>query len=280
MRPSYPYNARCGHVTRRYGIIRAMLTSLRNEGYQVRLPVFEGPLDLLLHLIEREKLDISTISLTQVTDQFLDYVKSIEEVQPATLADFLVMAARLVYIKSRLLVPQPKAAGETDEEDPSEALARQLREYKRFRDAAKALQTLEESGARCYLRLAGPPPLQRRLERGEVTLADLIAAAHVAFAFRAPATPVSSVVTPLVITIHDQIRLIAQRTTGNRPVLFRSLLQHRNQRVEISVTLLAVLELIKRRQLTAEQSVLFGEIVIRPVEGIAITVNGTNGAEE
>ena len=80
--------------------------------YQVRLPVFEGPLDLLLHLIEREKLDISTVSLALVTDQFLDYLQGIESVQAATLADFLAMAARLVWLKSRLLLPQPARPAE------------------------------------------------------------------------------------------------------------------------------------------------------------------------
>jgi len=252
-----------------------MLASLHNETYQVHLPVFEGPLDLLLHLIEREKLDISTVSLAQIADQFLEYVKSIETVQPGTLADFLVMAARLVYIKSRLLLPQPaNTEDQEQEEDPGEALARQLREYKRFRDAAQALRIIEERGLHSYLRVAGPPELERRLEGGDVTLADLLAAAHAAFAVQLPKLPVGSVVTPFTVTIHDQIRLIAQATSGNHPVMFRALLQFTRNRVEIIVTLQAVLELLKCHQVLAEQSMLFGEIVIRPIEGVEITTTG------
>jgi segregation and condensation protein A len=257
-----------------------MLAALHNETYQVRLPVFEGPLDLLLHLIEREKLDISTVSLAQIADQFLEYVRSIETVQPGTLADFLVMAARLVYIKSRLLLPQPAntESGE-EEEDPGEALARQLREYKRFRDAAQALRVIEERGLHSYLRVAGPPELERRLEGGDATLADLLAAAHAAFTVQPPKPPVGTVVSPFTITIHDQIRLIAQATAGNRPVIFSSLLRYMHNRVETIVTLQAVLELLKRHQVQAEQSRLFGEIVIQPIEGVEISTVGI-GANE
>src|SRR5512136_2070141 len=114
-----------------------MLASLQEDPYQVRIPAFEGPLDLLLQLIEREKLDISAVSLAQVADQFLAYVRELETVAAEVLADFLAVAARLVLIKSRALLPRPApAAGEEEEEDPAEALARQLREYKRYREAA------------------------------------------------------------------------------------------------------------------------------------------------
>ena len=101
-----------------------------DETYQVRLSLFEGPLDLLLHLIEREELDITKISLAQVTDQYLAYISQLEELHPETLADFLVVAARLLLIKSQILLPRPEAQPlAVDEEDPGEALARQLREY-------------------------------------------------------------------------------------------------------------------------------------------------------
>jgi segregation and condensation protein A len=258
-----------------------MTNPLRDETYQIHLEVFEGPLDLLLHLIEREKLDISTVSLTQVTDQFLHYVSSLESVRPGTLADFLVMAARLVYIKSRLLLPQP--AGHDDgeeEEDPGEALARQLREYKRFKAAAEALRLIEEQGLHTYVRVAGPPELERRLEGGEVTLAELLAAAQSAFAVHAPQIPAGTVVSPFTLTIHDQIRLIAEVTSGGRAVAFSSLLRQTRNRMEVIVTLQAVLELLKRHQVQAEQGNLFGEILLRPVEGVAIATNGSANGDE
>jgi segregation and condensation protein A len=253
-----------------------MLPSLRGESYQVRLPVFEGPLDLLLHLIEREKLDISTVSIAQITDQFVAYIKTLEDLQPHTLADFLVMAARLVYIKSRLLLPQPAAANAEEEEDPGEALARQLREYKRFREAAQMLHAIEETGYHSYVHVGSPPELERRLETSDLTLADLLSAALSAFVVQPPTPPVGSVVTPFKMTIRDQIAYIRQVTADNHAVSFRSLLQHAHQRVEIVVTLLAVLELIKRRYVVAEQDNLFGEIMIRPIEGAELAP----GAEE
>lgn len=236
--------------------------------YQVRLPVFEGPLDLLLQLIEREKLDISAISIAAVTDQFLSYVQQLEELQADLLADFLVMAARLVWIKSRTLLPQETPSSEEEEEDPAEALARQLKEYKRFKEAAQALRELEMSGRRTYPRSAPPPELETRLAEGSITLAELVAAARRALAALPPPPPVPpGVVTPFTLTIRDQIELIRQKTAGGRAVAFWALLQTATQRVEIIVTLLAVLELIKRCEISAVQEVPFGEIIIVPLPG-------------
>src|SRR5512139_556016 len=101
-----------------------MSTFNREDAYRVQLPTFQGPLDLLLQLIEREKLDISAVSLAQVTDQFLSTVRQMEEVEAADLADFLVVAVKLVWIKSRLLLPQPRPPAEDDDGiDPAEAFA-------------------------------------------------------------------------------------------------------------------------------------------------------------
>jgi segregation and condensation protein A len=250
-----------------------MPSSLRDTLYQVHLPVFDGPLDLLLHLIEREKLDISTVSLAQVADQFLEYIRALEQIRAEALADFLIMAARLVWIKSRALLPQPARLEMAEEEDPGEALARQLRAYRQFKEAANALRAIEESGRRAYVRLAPLPELARRSEIATVTLADLIAAAGRAFAELPPAPlPVDSVVAPFTLTIKDQIRLIGRATAGGRSVAFRALLQNARDRLEIIVTLLAVLELIKRRQITVEQSGMFGEITIAPVAGVEVGV--------
>ncbi|PKO21689.1 MAG: chromosome segregation protein ScpA [Chloroflexi bacterium HGW-Chloroflexi-1] len=258
-----------------------MLSSLRDTPYEVHLPVFEGPLDLLLQLIEREKLDISTVSLAQVADQFLAHVQALERVQAGALADFLVLAARLVWIKSRLLLPQPAQSDEEEEEDPAEALARQLQEYKRFKEVANLLRAIEERGQHAYIRIAPPPELERRLGEGEMTVGNLFAAAQAAFANALPPPiPDGVVVAPLILTIRDQIQLIKRVTAGGKPVTFRSLLQRARHRLEIIVTLLAVLELIKRRQVNAAQDALFGEIAILPIEGVEITFDGaTDGGQ-
>lgn len=248
--------------------------SLRDIPYQVRLSVFEGPLDLLLQLIEREKLDISSVSLAQVADQFLAHVRAWEEIEAETLADFLVVAVRLVWIKSRLLLPQAPKVAEDEEEDPAEALARQLREYKRFKEAAAELRAIEEQGRHTYLRAAEPPELERRLEADAGALAELLAAARVALSSALPGLPAelpNGLVVPFTLTIHDQIEHIRRATAHGHPVAFRALLDGAHYRIEIIVTLLAVLELIKRRQIQVQQEQMFGEILIAPVAGVEIT---------
>lgn len=244
----------------------------RDEDYLVQLPAFAGPLDLLLQLIEREKLDINSISLAQVADQFLAHVHQMEEVQAELLADFLVIAVKLVWIKSRLLLPQPASPVEEEEEDPGEALARQLREYKRFKEAALALREIEERGGHTYLRSAPPPELERRLEIEGGVIAELLAAARAAFkAGMGPTIIPQGMVVPFNLTIHDQIHRIKEVTAGGVRVTFRGLLSEMRHRMEIIVTLLAVLELIKRRQINVNQDAAFGEIWIEPVEGVEIS---------
>lgn len=258
-----------------------MAVLFSEESYLVRLPIFEGPLDLLLQLIEREKLDISAIAIAAVTDQFLSYVQQLEELQPDLLADFLVMAARLVWIKSRTLLPQTAPPVEEEEEDPAEALARQLREYKRYKEAAQALRELEASGRRTYPRSAGPPEREARLAEGSITLAELVAAARRALTSLPPAPVPPGIVTPFTLTIRDQIELIRRKTADGRSVTFDALLQSARQRIEIIVTLLAVLELIKRREISAVQEVPFGAILIVPLSGAAQHAESgeENGAE-
>jgi segregation and condensation protein A len=117
------------------------------EIYLVRLPLFEGPLDLLLHLIQKNELDITAISLALVADQFVEHLQTIGQVQADLIADFLVVAAKLLLIKSRLLLPRPPVVDDEEDDDPAELLARRLREYKKFKQAAGFLRELESSGA-------------------------------------------------------------------------------------------------------------------------------------
>jgi segregation and condensation protein A len=251
--------------------------------YTVHIPAFEGPFDLLLQLIERERLDISAVSLASVTDQFVAHITELEHgITADELADFLVIAARLILIKSRLLLPQQSRPLEEEEEDPAEALARQLREYKRFREAALSLRDIEERGLHSYARVAPPPELERRLSASEASLSDLLAAAQAALEhLPVSLPPIAGVVVPFALTIHDQILLIKRFTTGGRAVTFLELVAGATQRLEIIVTLLAVLELLKRRQVTVLQSGLFGQIEIVPVPGVEIEdQESENGGED
>lgn len=229
--------------------------------YQVILPVFEGPLDLLLHLIEREELDITEISLAQVTNQYIDYLAQLNERSPDNLADFLIVAAKLLLIKSRVLLPQPPGPPAL-EEDEGEDLVRQLIEYKKFKDAARWLQELEAQGLRSYIRLAPIPRLERTVDLGDVTLDDLLATVRQVLAVTPAAPTVNDTVAPITVTMSGQMALIEQETTGGRSVSFVRLLERATSRLEIIVTFLALLELVKQLRVRMRQDGAFGDIVI------------------
>ncbi len=131
--------------------------------YSVLLPVYEGPLDLLLELIERAELDITRVSLAQVTDQYLEYLRLIPAPDLSDLASFLVVAARLLQIKSEALLPRPPTR-QPGEEDPGDALARQLIAYKKYKQVAVLLAEREAAGLRSHLRLAPPPATESKLD--------------------------------------------------------------------------------------------------------------------
>lgn len=230
--------------------------------FGVTLPVFEGPLDLLLHLIEREELDITQVSLAQVTNQYLEYLAQVSERDPDNLADFLVVAAKLLLIKSRVLLPQPPAPPGPDEEDIGQDLVRQLIEYKKFKKAARWLQELEEQGQYSYVRLAGVPPLERTVDLGKVTLADLLAAVRQVLVIKPPAPLVDDAIAPIIITIADQMALIERKTERNQHVSFLRLLERSTSRLEVIVTLLALLEMVKQLRVTMQQDRRFGDILI------------------
>jgi segregation and condensation protein A len=239
--------------------------------YQISLPVFSGPLDLLLHLIERQEFDITTISLVKVTKQYLDQIEQLKENRIENLIDFLVVAARLVQIKSRALLPQtPVFPGDEEEEDPAEALIRQLKAYKRFKQAAVWFQTREEAGLRTYLRVAPPPKLEGALDMTGITVESLITAVQEALARGETKTDSVAIARPRRVTIEGQIKLLRNRLKLHGRSQFHDLLPAKAERVEVAITLLAVLELIKRRELTASQPELFG-----PIEVIATDLIGS-----
>jgi segregation and condensation protein A len=232
--------------------------------YQVDLPEFSGPLDLLLHLIERDELDVTAISLVAVTDQYLEHLDRLDRDRVEHMADFLVVAARLLVIKSRALLPQPEGLyGDEEEEDPAEALARQLRRYKRFREAAAWLDRRQQAGLRTHVRVAPPPHLEATLDLDGVTILTLTQALHGALERNIHLEDeVASVVERRTLTIETQIDSLRRHLGLMGRVLFDQLLSDERSKAEVSVTLLAVLELVKRREVQAEQELLFGPIEI------------------
>lgn len=234
-----------------------------DETYQVKLPLFEGPLDLLLHLIERQELDITKISLAQVTDQYLEYISRLEKLHLEILADFLVVAAKLLLIKSQVLLPRPEAQPpDVDEEDPGEALARQLREYKQFKTVAQYLKDRMASGARTFVRIAPPPKLPRQVDLSDVALDDLLAAWCQTLLAQPKDETLPASATEPIITIGDRMALLRRRLARERSITFSNLLAEAHSRLEVIVTFIALLEMFRSREITLRQETLFGEIYI------------------
>ncbi len=230
--------------------------------YTVQLPVYAGPLDLLLQLIERDELDITRVALAQVTDQFLAHLKVLEKLDLSDIADFLVIASRLVLIKSEALLPRP-VERQPGEEDPADELARQLIAYKRYKEIAHGLHERAAAGWRTYLRLAPPPKLEPKLDLSGVTTLHLLEAVRRALALHPEKPVLGTVVAPPKVTIRDQIRLIAHTLrAGEGRTSFQGMLAQATRQMEIIVAFLAVLELVKRHKIECRQEGPFGDIML------------------
>ena len=238
---------------------------LNQSSYTVQIPVYEGPLALLLDLIERAELDITAVSLAQVTDQYLVYVHTLQQVTADEISSFLVIAAKLIQIKSEALLPRPPVR-EVGEEDPAEDLARQLRLYKRYKEIGLWLDERQDKNLRTFLRVAPPPKVEAKLDLSGITLADLLDAAEQIFAREQEKQSLGTVITAPKITIREKIELIANRLRLERGATFRGLLGEKPTRLEIVVTFLALLELVKRYRVYTRQEALFSDIAIEPLE--------------
>jgi segregation and condensation protein A len=226
--------------------------------YEVKLTVFEGPLDLLLQLIERRELDITTVSLAAVTDQYLDYIGILANVEPDVLADFLVIAARLILIKSQALLPRPPEP-EEQEEDLGQDLVRQLQEYRRFKEIAILLKDRDEQGLHSYIRLA-TTGITPRVQLEGVVLADLVEAMRRVLTTLPEELTVPDLPRPQ-FTIAEKISVIENAISAGR-ASFRSMLSEIRTRGEAIVMFLALLEMIKQQRVRVEQEQVFGEIMV------------------
>ena len=234
--------------------------------YKVQFEVFEGPLDLLLYLIKKEEVDIYQVNLTKLATQFIEYIELMRQFDLEIAGEFLVMASTLMYIKSRELLPvdqQVAVEGEEEGEDPRWELIRQLVEYKKFKDAATRLQTLEARQENVFPRLPGklefestaPPP------KPDVSIFDLLNAVNTVlrrFEKRDDAREIFEDKWTVSEKIEKLMQLISER-----PVLkFSELFEGVTSRSEVVVTFLALLELMRLKQLAAVQREPFGEIEI------------------
>lgn len=230
----------------------------------VRTEVFEGPLDLLLHLIERDDLDITSVSLVQVTDQYLAMLRAGEQIDLRALAEFVAIGAKLLLLKSRALLPRTAKQVEADAreaEDIALDLTQQLEEYRTFKEAASYLRELDDASHRSFPRVAMLPPewLPTGLER--VTMKKLLSALSKAIE-RLPVTPPPERLQRVVINVAERREMVLRLLRRSGRVSFTTLISQCRTRLEAIVTFLAVLDLLKTEDVAAEQAEAFGEIAL------------------
>ncbi len=232
--------------------------------YKVKFEVFEGPLDLLLYLIKKEEVDIYEVNLTQLATQFIEYIETMRMLDLEIAGEFLVMASTLMYIKSRELLPveqQAQVDAEDDGQDPRWELIRQLVEYKKFKDAAAQFQRLEARQEDIFPRLPGKLEFDAPTPRPEVSIFDLVNAVNAVlkrFNQREDLRDIFDDKWTVSEKIEHLLRLASERS----PLKFSDLFEGVTSRSEVVVTFLALLELIRLKQLTVLQREPFGDIEI------------------
>ena len=254
--------------------------------YQVRLDVFEGPLDLLLFLVRKEEVELYDLSLERLTQQYLDYLAAAPQPDLDLAGDFIAMAAHLIYLKSRRLLPPEQVAGTeeaSDEEDPHWELIRQLVEYKKFKDAAGHLQAVEGERLGLFPRPAAALPetgpqedaLAGAMALGDLGVFDLLRAFQRTLRrLEEKAVDRRPVIFEENFTVADKIERLRNLMSQARGqgVAFTELFAEATSRVEMVVTFLALLELVRLKQLRVVQPAPFEEVVIFQQEALASAV--------
>lgn len=233
--------------------------------YKVRLDIFEGPLDLLLYLIKKDEVDIHNISIERITKQYLDYIDTFKMLNIDLASEFIVMAANLMYIKSRTLLPKSVMPPEEDieEDDPRWELIRQLIEYKKFKDAAGFLSRKETEQAD-YFALAPEktaPPADEDEPLPDVNIFDLIRAFQNVLKRFEESEDLGDIVDDR-FTVADKIEFMLGYLKPGGSVQFSSLFEKATSKGEVIVTFLAVLELMKMNQFRIRQDHILGEIEV------------------
>ncbi len=232
--------------------------------YKVKLEIFEGPLDLLLYLIKRDEIDIYEISIERITRQYLEYLQAFKELKIDVAGEFVVMAANLIYLKSRSLLPldQQPPEEDADEDDPRWDLIRQLIEYKKFKEAAVQLHDRELDQERIFVRDGGGGSTSDApLTLHEVGIFQLIHAFQEVIK-RIEAREDLGEIFAERFSVSDKIETILERIANGGSVRFSELFGQIASRIEIVVTFLALLELIRLNQVRALQRQMFDEIEI------------------
>lgn len=231
--------------------------------YRVQLQNFEGPLDLLLFLIKKEEVDIYDIPVAQITKQYLEYLQFIELLDLDNASEYVLMAATLIRIKAKMLLPKPELEDDEEEEDPRQELVQRLLEYQRYKEVAGHLGEYEigqrdyYSAANLTVDLDDEQEIEEEVG-DEVTLFELMSV-FVDVMKRMPA-PSEHVVERIPVTIDDQTKYILSFVESKDQVLFTELLAQIKERIVLIVTFVALLELVKNKRLKLNQNKPFAEI--------------------
>ena len=243
-------------------------------GIPVKLQVFEGPLDLLLHLIDKNKIDIYDIPIVEITSQYMDYIKAMEKEDLNIMSEFLVMAATLLDIKCRMLLPK-EVNEEGEEEDPRQELVAQLLEYKMYKYMSYDLRDRQVEGQQVmYKRPTIPEEVLGYVEPvnldellGDLTLSALHKVFRNVMKRRAdkidPVRSKFGKIEKEEVTLPDKLTYVAEYARGHRRFMFRELLEKQGSRIQIVVTFLAILQLMKEGTIMIEQEKPFDEIMIQ-----------------
>jgi len=232
--------------------------------YRIKLPIFEGPLDLLLFFIKRDELDIYDIPIAKITKEFLTYVQLLQELDLEVAGDFIVMAAELMQIKVRMLLP--KAPDEEEEEDPRADLVRRLLEYKRFKEASGVLSSLEDESVKLFYRAGFHSDVHKvALEDQQVSLKNITMFNLIA-SFKKVLDNVPKKVYHdielLNVTIDEQMSYIADVFRTKEEVTFFELVSHMSEKIRIIVTIIALLEMVKNKVIGIRPTAHDDDIII------------------
>ncbi len=232
------------------------------DDYRVQLDVFTGPLDLLLYLIKRDEVDIHDIPIARITAQYLDHVHLLEVLDPNAAADFLVLASTLIEIKSRALLPTPPLESAEEEDDPRAPLVRQLLEYKRFKDAARSLGRAADERAKRYVRQPADLPKDLQgVELEEAQVWDLLSAFNSVMNAIGRGPGLHEVAYDDVpVELHEAEIVAILEQDG--PTTFHALFDGPDDRMQVVGRFLALLELIRKHRVRADQEKTFGTIYL------------------
>jgi len=236
--------------------------------YEITTDVYEGPLDLLLQLIEKAELDITKLSLAKVTDQYLNYLQNLSDQDPVEVSAFLVIGAKLVFIKSSILLPSPQESDNEPQEDIGDQLAKQLIEYKKFKNAAEWLNNRHKNGLRSYYRVSTPPVVIKHLNLSELGVYDLIDILMDVYFTHDYETTMSDVVTITALTISKRINEIRNIMQMHSKISFSKFIENDGLRLNIVVTFLALLELVKNHAIIATQESPFSDIAFETTHNL------------